>query len=79
MSGLVDKWTDEVAKRRNKSGSAPPSQEATAAPVAAHVDKKSGGSIWWPAGLAQALQVKKLPALQLSEASISMLMDSFCA
>ncbi|KAL8027734.1 hypothetical protein ABFS82_14G112400 [Erythranthe guttata] len=75
MSGLVDKWTDEVAKRRNKSGSAPPSQEATAAPVAAHVDKNSGGSIWWPAGLAQA----KLPAVQLSEASISMLMDSFCA
>lgn len=86
MSGLVDIWTTELAKLKNKgqaifpSGSAPPSQEA--APVAAaHADEKSsgGGSLWWPTGLAQALQVMKLPALQCSEASLSMLVDSFSA
>ncbi|KAH6767135.1 hypothetical protein C2S52_018118 [Perilla frutescens var. hirtella] len=76
MSGIVDIWTTELAKLKNKeavlsSGSAPP-------PVA-HADQKSSGSLWWPTGLAQALRVEKLPALHCSETSLSLLLDIISA
>ncbi|KAL8540324.1 hypothetical protein ACS0TY_001795 [Phlomoides rotata] len=81
MSGLVDIWTSELAKLKSKgqavfsSGSAPPTQEA------ARADEMSGAttSLWWPTGLAQTFQVKKFPAFQCSDASVSMLVDSFSA
>ncbi|KAG8364280.1 hypothetical protein BUALT_Bualt19G0112000 [Buddleja alternifolia] len=82
MSSLVDIWTSEVAKLRSKDqanlsgGSAPTSHEA--ATVTAHADESSG-SLWWPTGLAPLAQrvIEKLPALHCSEASLSMLVDSF--
>ncbi|KAL6531816.1 hypothetical protein OROMI_028179 [Orobanche minor] len=83
MSGIVDIWTSELAKLRNKgravftseNGSSPPSQ--VAAPVVA---EKSGVSTRWPTDhLAEALQANKLPALQLSDAAVSMLVDSLSA
>lgn len=75
MSGIVDMWTSELAKLKNKEeavlssgGSAPPSPP----PV-------DGGSLWWPTALAQALRVEKLPALHCSETSLSMLLDTISA
>ncbi|KAL6560794.1 hypothetical protein OROGR_004353 [Orobanche gracilis] len=79
MSGIVDIWTSELAKLRNKAravfSSSPPNQEA--ARVAA---EKSWDSTRWPTDrLAEASQAKKLPALQLSDAAVSMLVDSSSA
>ncbi|PIN08282.1 hypothetical protein CDL12_19135 [Handroanthus impetiginosus] len=82
MSGLVDIWTEEVAKLREK-GQAVFSAGSTArtSEEAAHVDERTGGgSFWWQTGLAaQVLRVKELPSLKWSEASVSMLVDIFSA
>lgn len=79
MSGLVDMWTSELAKLKSKSkGEAVLSTGSAQEAAVARADEKSsgGGSLWWPTGFAR---VEKLPALQCSESSLSMLLDCISA
>lgn len=79
MSGLVDMWTSELAKLKSKGEAVPSTGSAQAAAVARADNEKTasgGGSIWWPTGFAR---VEKLPALQCSESSLSMLLDCISA
>nr|BAF63482.1 hypothetical protein [Potamogeton distinctus] len=72
MSGLVDMWTNEVAKLREKS------QEffkRDSTPPTSHVREKQQSSVRYPV-LSQALRIKKQPPVTLcSVAAVSMIVD----
>ncbi|CAA2990311.1 Hypothetical predicted protein [Olea europaea subsp. europaea] len=74
MSGLVDMWNSELAKLRNKGqdGSVKTSHEKEASP-----DERSS-TLRQSASLAKAMKDKVQLALKCSEASVSMLVESFC-
>ncbi|CAA2940939.1 Hypothetical predicted protein [Olea europaea subsp. europaea] len=83
MSGIVDMWTSELAKLRNKGeaeavSSAKPGHQREASPLSDADDRERRSTLWDTSSLAKAVQVKLQHALQFSEASVSMLVESFC-
>ncbi|KAF9608888.1 hypothetical protein IFM89_011926 [Coptis chinensis] len=75
MSALVDIWTSESAKLREKSQSMSPS--VSSSPASAESKSKSSKSS--PPILARLLQFKSGPKVAYSEATISIIMDCISA
>ncbi|CAN1133577.1 hypothetical protein LINPERHAP2_LOCUS7750 [Linum perenne] len=92
MSGIVDMWTCEVSKLKEKDQSIWSSFYTTNAAAADSLDDtstkmgeaKQGGK--WASGVSEYVEklrtmttTTKLPAFQCSEASILMILDNLCA
>lgn len=88
MSGLVDIWTSEVAKLREKGqnfslfsrddASATSTLTPSTNPDEANLEAGRSPSGWSKSNnLAAIWQAKKIPALHYSEVSVSMLVDCF--
>ncbi|KAH7835963.1 hypothetical protein Vadar_031501 [Vaccinium darrowii] len=79
MSGLIDMWTEQLAKIRNKgstdltSGSSPTAAESS---QVVQPKERSGTLIQWPPSITNALP-KISSTLAYSEASLSMLVECF--
>lgn len=79
MSGLIDMWTEQLAKIRNKGSTDLASGSSSTAAESSQVvqpKERSGTLIQWPPNIANALP-KISSTLAYSEASLSMLVECF--